>query len=152
MQSPPPPLPLLPTPPSPHTSPRPGGTLALGMLVTLASVVYAAFRAGSNTALFTLDGSEDGEGGAGGGAGQRQALLADVEVRAGRGGEVGAGAGEVGRYASAHRVGPKSQRTVGGGSGCVCVCPSTTVEAPAVTLLTRRDLAVVPLRMYACVA
>ncbi|KAG2425224.1 hypothetical protein HYH02_015051 [Chlamydomonas schloesseri] len=52
-----------------------GGTLALGMVVTLASVVYAAFRAGSNTSLFTLDGSEDGEGG----SAQRQALLADVE-------------------------------------------------------------------------
>ncbi|EFJ42217.1 hypothetical protein VOLCADRAFT_83749 [Volvox carteri f. nagariensis] len=38
-----------------------GGTLALGMVVTLASVVYAAFRAGSNTALFTLEGSEEGE-------------------------------------------------------------------------------------------
>lgn len=42
-----------------------GSTLALGMVVTLASVVYAAFRAGSNTSLFMLDGSEDGEGGAG---------------------------------------------------------------------------------------
>lgn len=41
--------------------PRPGSTLALGMVVTLASVVYAAFRAGSNTALFTLEGSEEGE-------------------------------------------------------------------------------------------
>ncbi len=41
---------------------RAGGTLALGMVVTLASVVYAAFRAGSNTALFTLDASEDGDG------------------------------------------------------------------------------------------
>ncbi|KAG2493562.1 hypothetical protein HYH03_008376 [Edaphochlamys debaryana] len=47
-----------------------GSTLALGMLVTLLSVVYAAFRAGSNTALFTLEGSEDGDA-----AGQRQALL-----------------------------------------------------------------------------
>ncbi len=31
------------------------------MIVTLASVVYAAFRAGSNTNLFLLDGSDDGE-------------------------------------------------------------------------------------------
>jgi hypothetical protein len=31
------------------------------MLATLAAVVYAAFRAGSNTSLFMLDGSEDGE-------------------------------------------------------------------------------------------
>ncbi|KAJ9530777.1 hypothetical protein QJQ45_014934 [Haematococcus lacustris] len=37
-----------------------GSTLALGMLATLSSVVYAAFRAGSNTSLFTLEGSEDG--------------------------------------------------------------------------------------------
>jgi hypothetical protein len=37
-----------------------GGTLALGMLVTLVSVVYAALRAGSNTSLFMLDGSVDG--------------------------------------------------------------------------------------------
>eukprot|EP00967_Tisochrysis_lutea_P046388 scaffold56373_cov21-Tisochrysis_lutea.AAC.1 len=41
---------------------RVGGTLALGMLVTLASVVYAAFRAGSNSSLFTLEGSEEDEG------------------------------------------------------------------------------------------
>ncbi len=41
---------------------RAGGTLALGMLVTLASVVYAAFRAGSNSSLFTLEGSEEEEG------------------------------------------------------------------------------------------
>ncbi|KXZ45723.1 hypothetical protein GPECTOR_51g709 [Gonium pectorale] len=51
-----------------------GGTLALGMLVTLASVVYAAFRAGSNTSLFTLDGSEEGEPVA-----ERQALLSAEE-------------------------------------------------------------------------
>lgn len=31
------------------------------MLATLAAVVYAAFRAGSNTSLFMLDGSVDGE-------------------------------------------------------------------------------------------
>ena len=36
-----------------------GTTLAAGMLLTLVSVVYAAFRAGSNTRLFTLDGSLD---------------------------------------------------------------------------------------------
>ncbi|GIL51871.1 hypothetical protein Vafri_7783 [Volvox africanus] len=51
-----------------------GGTLALGMVVTLASVVYAAFRAGSNTALFTLEGSEEGEPLA-----HRQALLSAEE-------------------------------------------------------------------------
>lgn len=51
-----------------------GGTLALGMVVTLASVVYAAFRAGSNTALFMLEGSEEGEPLA-----QRQALLSVEE-------------------------------------------------------------------------
>jgi hypothetical protein len=34
-----------------------GSTLAIGMLATLASVVYAAFRAGSNTHLFSLEGS-----------------------------------------------------------------------------------------------
>lgn len=48
------------------------------MVVTLASVVYAAFRAGSNTSLFMLDGSEDEEGGAG------QALLSEeVQTSAG---------------------------------------------------------------------
>ncbi|GLC42848.1 hypothetical protein PLESTB_001430300 [Pleodorina starrii] len=51
-----------------------GSTLALGMVVTLASVVYAAFRAGSNTALFTLEGSEEGEPLA-----QREALLSAEE-------------------------------------------------------------------------
>eukprot|EP00200_Dunaliella_tertiolecta_P011069 CAMPEP_0202381332 /NCGR_PEP_ID=MMETSP1127-20130417/34960_1 /ASSEMBLY_ACC=CAM_ASM_000462 /TAXON_ID=3047 /ORGANISM="Dunaliella tertiolecta, Strain CCMP1320" /LENGTH=438 /DNA_ID=CAMNT_0048980259 /DNA_START=170 /DNA_END=1486 /DNA_ORIENTATION=+ len=49
-----------------------GGTLALGMLVTLASVVYAAFRAGSNSSLFTLEGSEEDEG-----QEQRSSLLAE---------------------------------------------------------------------------
>lgn len=36
-----------------------GSTLAIGMFVTLLSVVYSAFRAGSNTKLFTLDDDED---------------------------------------------------------------------------------------------
>ena len=35
--------------------------MALGMVATLAAVVYAAFRAGSNSSLFTLDASEEGE-------------------------------------------------------------------------------------------
>ncbi|GFR42829.1 hypothetical protein Agub_g3786 [Astrephomene gubernaculifera] len=52
-----------------------GGTLAVGMLFTLASVVYAAFRAGSNTALFTLEGSEAAPET----AAERQALLAAEE-------------------------------------------------------------------------
>ena len=34
-------------------------TLAIGMIFTLASVVYAAFRAGSNSRLFALDSSQD---------------------------------------------------------------------------------------------
>lgn len=41
--------------------PLPGTTLAVGMLFTLAAVVYAAFRAGSNTGLFRLDGSDAGD-------------------------------------------------------------------------------------------
>lgn len=52
-----------------------GTTLAIGMLVTLLSVVYAAFRAGSNTHLFTLEGSVDAEG-----APERTALLADEHL------------------------------------------------------------------------
>lgn len=36
-----------------------GSTLAIGMLLTLASVVYSAFRAGSNTNLFTLEDAEE---------------------------------------------------------------------------------------------
>jgi hypothetical protein len=48
-----------------------GTTLALGMVATLASVVYAAFRAGSNTHLFTLEGSLDG----GDDAPERESLL-----------------------------------------------------------------------------
>lgn len=35
------------------------GTLAIGMIFTLLSVVYAAFRAGSNSRLFVLDDSHD---------------------------------------------------------------------------------------------
>ncbi|MEW5314073.1 MAG: hypothetical protein WDW38_005597 [Sanguina aurantia] len=38
-----------------------GTTLAVGMLFTLGAVVYAAFRAGSNTGLFRLDGSDAGD-------------------------------------------------------------------------------------------
>jgi len=38
-----------------------GSALVMGMLTTLVSVVYAAFRAGSNTSLFTLEGSEEGD-------------------------------------------------------------------------------------------
>ncbi|KAG1672210.1 hypothetical protein FOA52_002911 [Chlamydomonas sp. UWO 241] len=49
-----------------------GTTLALGMVATLASVVYAAFRAGSNTHLFTLEGSLDGGSD---GAPERESLL-----------------------------------------------------------------------------
>jgi len=48
-----------------------GATLAVGMVATLAAVVYAAFRAGSNTHLFMLDGSLDG----GEAAPERAALL-----------------------------------------------------------------------------
>ncbi len=36
-----------------------GSTLAIGMLLTLASVVYSAFRAGSNTNLFSLEDAEE---------------------------------------------------------------------------------------------
>ncbi|KAI8465487.1 MAG: serine incorporator/TMS membrane protein [Monoraphidium minutum] len=36
-----------------------GGTLVVGMLVTLLSVVYSALRAGSNTQLFTLQDDDD---------------------------------------------------------------------------------------------
>lgn len=54
-----------------------GGTLAAGMLLTLAAVVYAAVRAGSNTRLFTLEGSEDGEGGAAGGSREQVRLQVD---------------------------------------------------------------------------
>eukprot|EP00195_Chlamydomonas_chlamydogama_P004895 CAMPEP_0202902598 /NCGR_PEP_ID=MMETSP1392-20130828/16943_1 /ASSEMBLY_ACC=CAM_ASM_000868 /TAXON_ID=225041 /ORGANISM="Chlamydomonas chlamydogama, Strain SAG 11-48b" /LENGTH=445 /DNA_ID=CAMNT_0049589387 /DNA_START=195 /DNA_END=1532 /DNA_ORIENTATION=+ len=50
-----------------------GSTLAVGMLVTLASVVYAAFRAGSNTRLFTLATSVDDHQN----APERAALLAE---------------------------------------------------------------------------
>lgn len=56
-----------------------GSTLAVGMLVTLLSVVYAAFRAGSNTHLFTLEGSDDG----GDAAPERAALLAEEGTSAG---------------------------------------------------------------------
>lgn len=35
-----------------------GSTLALGMVATIAAVVYSAFRAGSNTHIFSLEGSE----------------------------------------------------------------------------------------------
>ncbi|GAX77158.1 hypothetical protein CEUSTIGMA_g4603.t1 [Chlamydomonas eustigma] len=52
-----------------------GTTLASGMIITLISVIYAAFRAGSNTRLFTLDGSLDG----GDSAPERAALLAEAE-------------------------------------------------------------------------
>jgi len=58
-----------------------GSTLAAGMLFTLAAVVYAAFRAGSNTSLFTLEGSEDGEGG-GAAREQRTALLSEEGLAA----------------------------------------------------------------------
>jgi hypothetical protein len=43
-----------------YVTPASGGMLALGMLVTLAAVVYAAFRAGSNSSLFSLEASEEG--------------------------------------------------------------------------------------------
>ncbi len=52
-----------------------GTTLATGMVLTLLSVVYAAFRAGSNTRLFTMDGSLDG----GDSAPERAALLAEQD-------------------------------------------------------------------------
>jgi len=47
-----------------------GSTVAVGVLVTLASVVYSALRAGSNTNLFLIDeGGGDGWGGGGFGGG-----------------------------------------------------------------------------------
>ncbi len=78
-RTPPPPNTLSSHPPSTHTHcMRAGSTLALGMLVTLAAVVYAAFRAGSNTSLFTLDSSVDG----GDMEEQRMALLTDQGLTA----------------------------------------------------------------------
>lgn len=43
-----------------HLTATSGSTMALGMVATIAAVVYSAFRAGSNTHIFSLEGS-DGE-------------------------------------------------------------------------------------------
>ncbi|KAF8059424.1 erkB [Scenedesmus sp. PABB004] len=59
-----------------------GSTLAVGMLVTLLSVVYSALRAGSNTALFLLDDESD-DGDAAGGGGALGTPLIDAESVAG---------------------------------------------------------------------
>lgn len=39
-----------------------GGTLALGLVITLASVVYSALRAGSNTSTFSLTANHEEAG------------------------------------------------------------------------------------------
>lgn len=79
-----------------------GGMLAVGMLVTLLSVVYAAFRAGSNSHLFTLDGSLD----AGDSEPERAALLGAHDEERGAGTSAGLD-GDV----------PEDQVAVRGGGG-----------------------------------
>lgn len=59
-----------------------GGSFAVGMVFTMASVVYAAFRAGSNTNLFSLDDDGDEE------RGDRAALLLDGGAGGGGGGDM----------------------------------------------------------------
>jgi hypothetical protein len=84
-----------------------GSTVAVGVLVTLSSVVYSALRAGSNTNLFLLDEEEDEEEEVGGEGGDGPAGGAYVPLSRGpaRGGGV-LTAGEI-----------AGGRMVGGGGG-----------------------------------